>query len=134
MAVLRDDRILLAQRVDPPYAGRFTLPGGLVEPGETLAAAAVRELKEEVGIEARILGFNRHVEIIAEDSDGTVRQHYVIASFVGLWQAGEGSVGPEAKAIRWVSRDEVASLPVTDHLGPVLDGAWALGSQNSRSC
>ena len=69
-------------------AGRFSLPGGVVEIGETLTEAALRELYEEVGVEAEIVGFNRHIEPIVREG-GRVRAHFVIASFVGRWTRGE---------------------------------------------
>ena len=128
VAVLRDGRVLLARRDTPPGAGRFSLPGGLVEPGETLAEAAQRELVEETGVSARIVGFNRHVEVVERDEAGAVRRHLVVASFAAVWLSGEGVVGPEAREILWATRDEVAALPVTDQLAPVLDGAWRLGA------
>ena len=65
----------------------FSLPGGLVEAGETLEEAALRELEEEVGVAASIVGFNDHVEVIDRDEDGQVARHFVIASFVA--QLGE---------------------------------------------
>ncbi len=126
LAVFRDDRVLLAQRAAPPLAGLFTLPGGLVEVGESLQDAALRELLEEVGVSARILGFNRHVEVVDLDEAGRVRHHYVVASFVGLWLAGEGTTGPEASAVTWVDRDAAALLRTTDHLMPLLEQAWAI--------
>ncbi len=126
VAVVRNGRVLLARRAKPPGAGRFSLPGGLVEPGETLQDAALRELVEETGVVAKIVGFNRHVEVVEHDEAGAVRRHFVVASFVGAWLSGEGIVGPEASEILWATRDEVAALPVTDQLAPVLDGAWRL--------
>lgn len=126
LAVFRGDRVLLAKRAAEPLAGLFTLPGGLVEPGEALAEAALREMKEEVGVEARIVAFNRHVEVILRDARDAVARHYVIASFVGEWIAGEGEIGPEASAILWVTRDEIADLPMTDQLPEILGAAWAI--------
>jgi 8-oxo-dGTP diphosphatase len=64
-AVFRDDRALVIRRARAPLLGHFSLPGGGVEVGETLAAALARELMEEVGIEAEIIAFNRHVEAIS---------------------------------------------------------------------
>ncbi len=128
VAVLREGRVLLARRAKPPGAGRFSLPGGLVEPGETLAEAALRELAEETGVAARIVEFNRHVEVIERDDAGAVRRHFVVASFVGAWLSGEGVVGPEASEILWATPDAIATLPVTDQLAPVLEGAWRLAA------
>ena len=125
LAVFRDGRVLLARRAAPPYAGCYTLPGGLVEPGEMLTEAALREMREEVGVEAAILGFNRHVEVIERDTEG-VRHHYVIASFVGAWLAGEGTPGPEASDVIWADREAVARLPTTDQLAGLLEAAWAM--------
>lgn len=126
LAVFRADRVLLARRAMAPLAGRWSLPGGLVERGEGLAAAALREMREEVGVEAQVVGFNRHVELIEHDEAGAVRRHYVIASFVGRWVAGDGTPGPEADEIQWVRPDAIGGLPVTEHLGPLLESAAAV--------
>jgi 8-oxo-dGTP diphosphatase len=80
-AVFRDGRALIIRRARAPLLGHFSLPGGGVEVGETLAAALARELMEEVGIKAEILAFNRHVEAIFPEGD-RIRTHFVIASFV----------------------------------------------------
>ena len=134
LAVFRGDRVLLAQRVAAPSAGCFTLPGGGVEIGETLEQAALRETLEEVGVTARILGFNRHVEVVDRDADGRVRHHYVIASFVGAWVSGEASTGPEAAAVAWADRDDLLSLPTTANLGPLLDSARAIAAAQVTAC
>jgi 8-oxo-dGTP diphosphatase len=134
LAVFRDNRVLLAQRFVPPLANRFTLPGGLVEVGESLEEAALREMLEEVGVTARILGFNRHVEVIERDAQDAVKHHYVIASFVGAWISGEGRTGPEAQAVVWADRDEMLRLPTTDHLPPLLEAAWAIAEAQGAMC
>ena len=129
LAVFRQGRVLLAKRPRSPMAGLFTLPGGLVEPGETLGAAALRETSEEVGVDARLVGFNRHVEVIERDPVGAVVRHYVIASFVGWWVGGEATTGPEADAILWANRADLDDLPMTFGLVPLLAAAWAMIDQ-----
>lgn len=132
IAVFRHNRVLLATRTRPPYAGAFSLPGGLVELGETLAEAALRELREEVDVEARITGFNRHIESIERDENGAIRQHYVIASFVAEWVHGEGTEGPEAGAILWAAPDDLSHLVTTPRLAEIVASARGLYAARSR--
>mgnify|MGYP000860914507 CR=1 FL=1 len=120
IAVFRDGKALIATRTKPPGAGVWSLPGGLVEAGETIEAAALRELQEEVGVQARIVGFNRHVQRIDRDEEGRVRHHFVVASFVGVWTGGEATTGPEAGEVRWVDPHDLGDLPTTPHLARIL--------------
>src|SRR5215211_4753444 len=125
VAVLRGDRVLLAVRGRGAMAGRYSLPGGLVEPGETLAEAALRELREEVGVEAEMIGFLDHAEVIERDEDARVRHHFVICAHAARWVAGEPQVGDEALDVRWVTADELTGLPTTPGLAGVLQKAFA---------
>jgi 8-oxo-dGTP diphosphatase len=123
VAVFRTGRVLLARRTKPPFAGAFSLPGGLVEVGETLEAAALRELREEVHVDARIVAFNRHLESIDRDSAGKTRHHYVIASFAAEWIAGEAKTGPEAGEAVWAEPARLAGLDCTPQLVAVVEAA-----------
>ncbi|TVR08978.1 MAG: NUDIX domain-containing protein [Salinarimonadaceae bacterium] len=129
VAVLREGRVLLATRTRPPMDALYTLPGGLVEPGETLAEAALRELREEVGVEARVIGFVEHVEVLDRDEDGRVRAHFVICAHAAAWIAGEGVTGPEAGAVVWVAPEAVAGLPTTPRLAEIVQRAFTLARQ-----
>ena len=120
IAVFRSGQVLLAERVFPPAARLFSLPGGVVEAGESLREAALRELREETGVEAEIVGFNDHVEVIERDRDDRVAAHFVVASFVGLWRAGEGTTGPEARRILWLEPEHIDDLAATPQLGPIV--------------
>ncbi len=133
VAVIRDGKVLLAARANPPAAHLFSLPGGAVEAGETLAGAALRELHEEVGIEAAIIGFIAPVEIIERDEAGVVRRHFVVCAHAARWVAGEGSTGAEALDLLWVAEADIATLgesglALTPGLQPVLAAAFALAA------
>lgn len=123
VAVFKAGRVLLARRTKPPFAGAFSLPGGLVEVGETLEAAALREVFEELQINARIVAFNQFVESIDRDSVGKIRHHYVIASFAGEWIAGEAKPGPEAGEAIWVEPACLTGLDCTPHIVAVVEAA-----------
>ncbi|AMJ61193.1 NUDIX hydrolase [Bosea sp. PAMC 26642] len=126
IAVFRDGKVLLATRTKPPADRLWSLPGGKVEAGETLEQAALRELEEEVGVKARIVGFNRHVEIFGRDAGDAVTHHFVVASFVGEWLSGEPRPGPEAGAVMWADPLSLGGLPTTRELGDVLRRAAAI--------
>lgn len=123
LAVFRAGKVLLATRTRAPFAGAFSLPGGVIEAGETLIEAALRELREEVAVEARVVAFNRHVESIERDEAGAIKRHFVIASFVGEWIAGDGTPGPEAGAIIWTEPWRVPLLACTPHTADVVSAA-----------
>lgn len=123
IAVFRDGRVLVATRTKPPSDGVFSLPGGRVEAGESLEAAALRELDEEVGVKAQIVGFNRTVEMIEAGRDAQNRQHYVVLSFVGTWLSGEARPGPEAGEVLWAKPADLDKLKTSPHLRGVVEGA-----------
>jgi 8-oxo-dGTP diphosphatase len=124
VAVFRDGRVLLARRAKAPLEGLYSLPGGVVEIGETMREAALRELMEEVGVFAHIECFNDHLESVVRGPDG-VQSHYVIASFAARWISGEPRTSLEADEVAWVRVEEIAHLATT----PGLPGIVARAAQ-----
>lgn len=131
ICVLREGRVLLATRTSPPMNALYTLPGGLVETGETLAEAAMRELHEEVGVKARVIGFVEPIEVIQHDDEGRVRAHYVICAHVARWVAGEPQPGPEAGAVLWVDPHQLDDLPTTPHLARIVARALTIAESET---
>jgi ADP-ribose pyrophosphatase YjhB (NUDIX family) len=125
VAVFREARVLIARRARAPLKGLYSLPGGGVEIGETLHEAALRELFEEVGVRAEIIAFNDHVESILRDEKG-VSAHYVIASFVARWLAGEAHTSEEADSVRWIDPRRPLDAPATPGLRKILVKAAGL--------
>lgn len=126
IAVFREGRVLLARRAKAPALGLYSLPGGRIEPGETMREAVLRELMEEVGVTAEIAGFVDHVEFIERAPDGSLRAHAVICAFAGRWTAGEPVLSEEASDVVWVDPHAPGALPMTRGLPAILARAAAL--------
>ncbi|MFG1372632.1 NUDIX hydrolase [Xanthobacter oligotrophicus] len=125
-AVFRGPLVLLARRAANPGAGLWSLPGGRVEPGETLAEAAVREVMEEVGVSADIVGLAAARDIIIRDKEGELAAHFVVIAHAARWRAGEPQPGAEAAEVGWFRPNEVAALPTTEGLAEVVAQAALL--------
>ncbi|MCI4680150.1 NUDIX hydrolase [Rhodoblastus acidophilus] len=123
IAVFREGRVLLASRAEAPYRRMFTLPGGLVETGETVEFAALRELREETGVLARLAGFNQVFQHISRDGTGRVERHYVILSFVALWIGGEAAPSREAIEVLWRAPGDYEGLSLTPGLTHIVADA-----------
>ena len=122
VAVFRDGRALIARRATAPLDGLYSLPGGVVELGETLAEAAGRELMEELGVESGPCLFLEHLESI-ERYETSVRRHFVIAVFIARWLRYEPRPSAEAEAPLWVDPYDLRDLRTTPGLPGLLSRA-----------
>lgn len=124
--VFRSGLVLMVQRAKPPLAGSWSLPGGRVELGETTYEAALRELREETGIEAELTRLAGIFDVIRRSRDGAVQSHFAIACHAGRWLSGEARAAGDAAAVRWVKLDEVAALDPAPGVGDAVRIAASL--------
>lgn len=107
IAVVRGDRVLMAQRGKPPLAGLWSFPGGHLKPGEALRDGALRELREETGVTAETPQLLDVVEVVQPST------HYVVVVFVARWRDGEPVAADDCAAVRWMTTDEAAAEETT---------------------
>jgi ADP-ribose pyrophosphatase YjhB (NUDIX family) len=119
-AIVRAGQILVVRRARPPAEGLFSLPGGVVESGETLAQALIREVREETSLAIEPVALAGFRETITRDRDGRVERHFVILPFAARWRAGEVALNEELSEARWLDPAELAGLPTTPGLGEIV--------------
>ena len=118
---LRDDQVLLIKRGTPPRLGQWSLPGGRLERGETTVVAALRELAEETGVEATLLGLVDVVDgLFTSRETGQTTRHYVMIDYAARWVGGEPVAGDDAAEARFVSLDEAMALVEWDETRRVI--------------
>lgn len=124
--VVHESRVLLVQRGTEPLKGRWTIPGGLVDVGESLREAVIREVKEETGLDVEPVELIELLDRIHRE-DERVRYHYVIADYLCRMTGGTLGAASDADAARWVERSEwnshsiLAIDPITTR---VIETAW----------
>jgi 8-oxo-dGTP diphosphatase len=123
-AIVRDGKFLVVRRARPPADGLFSLPGGVVELGERLTEAVVREVAEETRMSIEPLALVGYRETIVRDGDDRVERHFVILCFAARWRAGEPDLNEELSEARWIEPAELAGLPTTPGLAEIVAAAF----------
>lgn len=123
-AIIRDGRVLVARRARGPALGVWTMPGGVVEAGETLLEALVREIQEETAITIKPVALAGHREVMVRDDDKRVSRHFVILCFAARWVAGEPQLNDELAEARWLKLEELAGLKTTEGLAEIVAAAF----------
>jgi 8-oxo-dGTP diphosphatase len=136
--VVETGRVLLVRRGNEPMKGHWSLPGGLVEVGESLTDGVIREVREETGLTVKPLGLVELLDRIYREGE-RVQYHYVIADYLCRVVGGTLEAASDAAAVRWVERAEWNSHsallldPVTVR---VIEAGWqkaqALGKKEQE--
>ena len=124
--VIQDGKILLVKRAFDPGAGKWSVPGGLVELGEKLSDACVREAEEETGLKIQVLELINVFDMIDKEESGAVQYHYVLVDFLAKPTGGELRPNAEVTELRWVTRDEMKNLNMTRTARRAIDELFGM--------
>lgn len=116
----RGDEVLLIRRGKPPLAGSWSIPGGRIEPGEPARGAALRELKEEAGVTADLVGLIDVVDAIMHP------HHYVLIDYAARWASGEPVAGDDAIEARFIPIDGLSRLELWDETRRIIAAGRAM--------
>jgi 8-oxo-dGTP diphosphatase len=118
--IIERDRVVLVRRGHPPLAGEWSIPGGVLEVGETLGQAAVREALEETGLTVEVGELLGVYDRILRDADERTRYHYVLIDFLCRRIAGEPQAADDAAEARWFTHGELGELPLAEDTADVI--------------
>jgi 8-oxo-dGTP diphosphatase len=126
--IIEDDRVVLVKRTHPPIQGQWSIPGGVLEVGELVREAAIREAREETGLivePGELLGvFDR----VLRDAERRVQYHYVLIDFLCRRVGGQFLAASDAAEVRWFTREELPALDLAeDTLEVIQKGFTKLG-------
>jgi len=124
------EEYLLIRRAAEPDRGLWTIPGGLVEVGERVREAAVREAREETGLEVEVREVLDVIDKIVRDEEGRVKYHFIIVDFLAVPKGGRMRASSDALEARWVRREEFKRYPLTETFKLLLErvSLWEEGS------
>ncbi|WP_316860135.1 NUDIX hydrolase [uncultured Cohaesibacter sp.] len=130
--VVRGDDILLVRRANEPDSGKWGFPGGKIEFGETIEAAAIRELYEETGVKARAGRILTTLDSFSYEQDGQLTFHYVMVAVLCEWQAGEPRAGDDALEASWFASKNLpwSDLALSEDVVRVADMAFSAAKRD----
>ena len=123
--IIEDGRVALVKRAHPPLDGEWSIPGGVLEVGELVREAAVREAREETGLivePGELLGV---YDRVLRDAAGGVQYHYVLIDFLCRRVAGEIAAASDAAEVRWFTREELPGLKLAEDTLDVIRKGFA---------
>ncbi len=111
--IFKGDEILLTRRGNPPGKGLWGLPGGVVELGETVREAVVREVREECGIEVEPIRLLEVYDSIVKDEEGRVKFHYILSEFLCRLVGGRLEASSDAVEAMWINLERLGELSIS---------------------
>ncbi len=123
--IIEGDRILLVERGTQPLKGWWSLPGGVLECGETLASGIAREVLEETGLVVEPLAVLEIFERIIPDASGRAEYHYVLVDYICRVTGGTLAAADDVSRVAWIERDALCDYKITEGTVPVIEKAFA---------
>jgi ADP-ribose pyrophosphatase YjhB (NUDIX family) len=118
--IIEDGRVALVKRGHAPLVGEWSIPGGVMEVGETVREAAVREACEETGLQVIVEELLGIYDRLLRDEQGKVRYHYLLVDFLCRRTSGELCAAGDAEEVRWFTPEEVKQLMLPDDTNEVI--------------
>lgn len=131
--IIHDMRVLLVRRASEPLRGEWSIPGGMLELGETLRAGTEREALEETGLQVRAGDVVDVFDSIVPGPQIAPQYHYVLVDFVCEVTGGELRAGSDASEARWVGEEELASCGLRDMTLQALHKAFAMARSRAEA-
>lgn len=128
--VISDGRVLLVRRGGPPLQGQWSIPGGILEVGETLIEGVRRELAEETGIDVRVRTLIEVFERIDRDPSGKAQYHFVVLDYLCDAVRGIARAGSDVSEVAWAAPFELQKYSLTEIAGRVIRKAFELVGEN----
>ena len=130
----RGEDVALIRRGTKPMVGSWSLPGGKIEFGESTGEAALRELKEETGLTARLVGLVDVVDgIFTSRTTGDVTRHFVLFDYAAVWVSGTVMAGDDAAHAEWISPARLENLEIWEETRRIIDAARTLVSADQSA-
>jgi 8-oxo-dGTP diphosphatase len=123
--IIEDSRVVLVKRAHPPLQAQWAIPGGVLEVGELIREAAVREAREETGLIVEPGDLLGVYDRVLRSPDQRVQYHYVLIDFLCCRVAGELHAGSDAAEVRWFGSDELAALTLAEDTLDVIRKGFA---------
>lgn len=123
--IIEDTRVLLVKRLHPPLQDQWSIPGGVLEVGELVREAAIREAREETGLVVEPTDLLGVYDRILRNEEQRVQYHYVLIDFLCRRVAGDLAAASDAAEVRWFTREELAALSLAEDTLDVIEKGFA---------
>jgi 8-oxo-dGTP diphosphatase len=124
--VIRDERALLIRRGSAPLEGEWSIPGGMLEIGETISEGVQRELLEETAIEVKVLDLIEVFERLTRDEAGKLKYHFVILDYLCEAVSGAARAGSDVTDVAWAREEELDAYSLTPTATRVIQKAFEM--------